>query len=211
MESRHETEQKLSLEEEELACQVRRFFRSKCSPALIYTISVIKSCAGPVLILVVFHMQLPSGLERIPLRIIWQFLLCSQFSSPVSAWSLSSPFPWFSLPQIARQEKTIIWGPLPLILELSVLLKSHCRPRVERRRSCGKPVISEGKFNHTTSTWSHQSVLQWPCLTMAAKFDNLNCYGAVVLSHHHRVLMEVSLTCSNAFCGSSSDRRNTLK
>lgn len=89
--------------------------------------------------LVVFHKQLSACLERIPLRIIWQFLLCSQFSTPVSAWSLSSPFPWFSLPQIAWQEKPIMWGPLPLTLELSVLLKSHCRPRGENRSSCGKP------------------------------------------------------------------------
>lgn len=164
-----------------------------------------------MLILVVFHKQLPSRLERIPLRIIWQFLLCSQFSTLVSAWSLSSPFPWFSLPQIAWQKKPIMWGPLPPILELSVLLKSHCRPWGKRRRFCGKAVISEGKFNHTTSIWSHKSVQRWSCLTMAAKFDNLNCCGAVVLSQQHRVLMEVSLTCSNAFCVSSSDRRKTLK
>lgn len=38
MESRHETEQNIGLEEEELACQVRRFFHSKCSPALIYAL-----------------------------------------------------------------------------------------------------------------------------------------------------------------------------
>lgn len=122
-----------------------------------------------MLILVVFHKQLPSCLERIPLRIIWQFLLCSQFSTPVSAWSLSSPFPPFSLPQIAWQKKPIMWGPLPLVLKLSVLLKSHCRPGGGRGRSCGKAVISEGKFNHTTSTWSYKSVLQWSCLTTAAK------------------------------------------
>lgn len=161
-----------------------------------------------MLILVVFHKQLPSRLERIPLRIIWQFLLCSQFSTPVSAWSLSSPFPWFSLPQLHGRKKPIMWGPLPLVLKLSVItadLEGGGGGLVEKLWFLKANSTTPHPFGHINQFSSGPAIPQQP------KFDNLNCSDALVLSQEHRVLMKVSLTWSDAFCGISSNRRKTIK
>ena len=94
---------------------------------------------------------------------------CKIHSSWLFLPILSSPFSWFSLPQNAWQKNPIMWGVLPLILELSVL-KSHSRPRGKRRRrSCVEAVISEARFDHTTSIWSHKSILQQSCHITAAE------------------------------------------
>lgn len=123
-----------------------------------------------MLILVVFHKQLPSRLERIPLRIIRRFLLCSQFSAPVLETAsgvsallfLGSAFPKMHGRKIPLCEvhRLLSWSYLGS--------KSHSRRRGKRRRSCGTAVISEARFNHTTSIWSHKSVLQQSCHTTTA-------------------------------------------